>query len=115
MKPVDPAQRKNEIVAVTFDLIARDGIESATMRQVATAAGATTGRVTHHFATRAELLVGTLAEDIHGRTSEETVGFSLLALIDDPAHRLMLDTNPKSRRAATRALDDALQSVRTPE
>ena len=188
MAPVNSAQRKDEIVAAAFDLIARDGIESATMRQVATAAGATTGRVTHHFATRAELLVatlaevarrrsrritthadlepsarlkatllellpldtarldeqrvwvslsttgipelrdevrhqpaqrdrliGTLVEDIHRRTTEETVGFSLLALIDGLAHRLMLDTTTKPRRSALKALDNALHSITTVE
>ncbi len=187
MAPGKSAQRKDGIVAAAFDLIVRDGIEAATMRQVATAAGATTGRVTHHFSSRVDLLratladvdrrrssriathadleaserlkatllellpmdtarldeqrvwvslcatgipelqdevrhqtaqrdrlVGTLVEHVHGRTTEETVRFSLLALIDGLAHRLMLDTNPKTRRAAMQALDDALQSVQTP-
>lgn len=62
MAPADAAQRKDEILTATFDLIARGGIEAATMRQVAASVDATTGRVTHHFPSRVELLVATLAE-----------------------------------------------------
>ena len=173
----------NEIVAVTFDPIARDGIEAATMRKVATAAGATTGRVTHHFSSRVDLLVATLAEverrrssriathadlepsarlkatllellpldtarldeqrvwvslcttgipelrdevrhqtaqrdrvigklveKIQGRQTDNAAAFSLLALVDGLAHRLMLDTTTRPRRAAMQALDNALRS-----
>lgn len=69
MPRVDPEQRKAAITAAAFALIARDGIEAATMRQVATAAGATTGRVTHHFSSRVDLLVAALAEVDRRRTS----------------------------------------------
>lgn len=181
MAPVDPAERKAAIVAATFDLIGRGGIEAATMRRVATAADATTGRVTHHFASRDELLVATLAEvhrrrlqriaghvdlepsarlkaalaellpldtarldeqrvwislcitgipelrdevrrqtaerdrligtlvkDTYGPTTDDA--FSLIALIEGLAHRLMLDTRPRTRRSAQQALDSALRS-----
>jgi len=62
MPAVDPAQRRAEIVAAAFALLAEGGVEAATMRRVATAAGATTGRVTHYFESRAELLVAALVE-----------------------------------------------------
>jgi len=62
MPAVDPAQRRAEIVEATFGLLAEGGVEAATMRRVAAAAGATTGRVTHYFDLRVELLVAALRE-----------------------------------------------------
>jgi len=62
MPAVDPVQRRAEIVAAAFGLLAEGGVEAATMRRVATAAGATTGRVTHYFGSRVELLVAALSE-----------------------------------------------------
>lgn len=62
MPAVDPAQRRAEIVAAAFGLLAEGGVEAATMRRIATAAGATTGRVTHYFGSRVELLVAALTE-----------------------------------------------------
>lgn len=62
MPAVDPAQRRAEIVEATFGLLAEGGVEAATMRRVAAAAGATTGRVTHYFDSRVELLIAALRE-----------------------------------------------------
>ena len=62
MTAVDPAQRRAEIVDAIFGLLAEGGVEAATMRQVAAAADASTGRVTHYFDSRAELLVAALRE-----------------------------------------------------
>jgi TetR/AcrR family transcriptional repressor of bet genes len=59
---VDPVQRRGEIVEAAFGLVADGGIEAATMRRIATAAGATTGRVTHYVDTRVEVLVAALIE-----------------------------------------------------
>jgi len=153
------------------------------MRQVATAAGATTGRVTHHFSSRVDLLVATLADVDRRRSSRiathadleasarlkatllellpldtarldeqrvwvslcatgipelrdevrhqtaqrdrlvdalvdkacsvttDDAAFELMALVDGLAHRLMLDTRPRTRHAAQQALDSALGSV----
>lgn len=62
MVAIDPAQRRDEIVAATWGLLVDGGVEAATMRRIATAADATTGRVTHHFASRTEVLVAALVE-----------------------------------------------------
>jgi len=62
MAPVDPKLREAEIVAAAFGLVAEGGIEAATMRRIATAAGATTGRVTHYFDSRVDVLVAVVAE-----------------------------------------------------
>lgn len=184
MAAVDPEQRKAAIVAASFDLVADGGIEAATMRRVATAADATTGRVTHYFSPRVELLVATIAEvqrrrsirvsthdgldpadrlrstlrellpldadrldeqrvwislcttgipelrdeierqtvqrdvlvaalveKVRASRADATIEFSLNALVDGLAHRLLFDTRPKARRAAQHALDDALHSL----
>lgn len=154
------------------------------MRRVAAAAGATTGRVTHYFGSRVEVLVAALAEverrrslrvathvelepmtriratlleflpldtgrlneqrvwlslcatgvpelrdEVNRQTSErdrlvgslidaacggradEWVAFSLLAVVDGLAQRLVLDTTTRPRRLAQDALDQALHDI----
>ena len=83
MPAVDPAQRRAEIVEAAFGLLAEGGVEAATMRRVATAAGATTGRVTHYFESRVELLVAALSE-VDRRRQERIATHDAL----DPAARL---------------------------
>ena len=48
------------LLEASMELIARDGVASATQRSVAAAAGASLASTTYHFGTRAELLVATL-------------------------------------------------------
>ncbi len=55
-KIVDPEARREEIAEAAARLIARHGVEAATMRQVAAEAGCTTGAVTHYFTDKNELL-----------------------------------------------------------
>ena len=83
MPAVDPAQRRAEIVEAAFGLLAEVGVEAATMRRVATAAGATTGRVTHYFESRVELLVAALS-GVDRRRQERIATHDAL----DPAARL---------------------------
>ena len=83
MTAVDPAQRPSEIVEAAFRLLAEGGVEAATMRRVATAAGATTGRVTHYFESRVELLVAAVQE-VERRRQQRIADHDGL----DPAARL---------------------------
>lgn len=55
-KIVDPVQKRTELIGAGWNLIAREGLELATMRRVAEEAGCTTGMLTHYFADRQELL-----------------------------------------------------------
>ncbi|MGH3177968.1 MAG: TetR/AcrR family transcriptional regulator, partial [Streptosporangiaceae bacterium] len=48
-KVVDHAARRAELVDAAWRVIAEEGLEAATMRRIAEAAGCTTGRVTHYF------------------------------------------------------------------
>jgi AcrR family transcriptional regulator len=66
-KIVDGDLRRQELAAAAARLIARGGLEAATMRDIATEAGLTTGSVTHYFADKRELLLFTLTESLQHR------------------------------------------------
>ncbi len=59
-KVVDHDQRRAELVAAAWTVIADEGIEAATIRRIAEVAGCTTGRVTHYFDAKNEILVAAL-------------------------------------------------------
>ena len=66
-KIVDFDERRLELADATARLIARGGLGAATMRDVATEAGLTTGSVTHYFADKRELLLFTFNASLHRR------------------------------------------------
>ncbi|HWC67630.1 MAG TPA: TetR/AcrR family transcriptional regulator [Acidimicrobiales bacterium] len=82
-KVVDAAQRRSEITDAASRLIARAGIEAATMREVAAEAGWTTGAVMHYFADKRELLLTTFQESLSRRRSRRPPGATT-----SPAERL---------------------------
>src|SRR5262245_32595379 len=69
-KVVDIQQRRAELTEATARLIARTGIESATMREVAAEAGWTTGALTHYFADKRELLLTTFQTSLANRRAQ---------------------------------------------
>lgn len=90
-KIVDFDERRLELADATARLIARGGLGAATMRDVATEAGLTTGSVTHYFADKRELLLFTLNASLERRrvrrdtpsraTAAEVLRASLLAAL----------------------------------
>jgi AcrR family transcriptional regulator len=66
-------------------LLAREGVEAATMRRLAAAAHCTTGAVTHHFENRDELLVAMLRR-VHAAAGERML--SAIRLEATPRARL---------------------------
>jgi AcrR family transcriptional regulator len=62
---VDHDQRRAQIVRATRRVLARDGVDGATMRNIAKQARCTTGRITHYFADKDELMIAVL-RSIHG-------------------------------------------------
>lgn len=56
-KIVDAAARRQEVVDAVFRIIASDGLERASLREVADEAGLAVGSVRHYFANSDELLV----------------------------------------------------------
>ncbi len=55
-KVVNHEERRAQIVSATWEAIAAAGLDGATMRAIADRAGCTTGRLTHYFSGREEIL-----------------------------------------------------------
>lgn len=53
---LDPAARREQILAATLRLVARDGFASLTLRDVATEVGVVHGLIRHYFPTREQLV-----------------------------------------------------------
>jgi AcrR family transcriptional regulator len=66
---VDVDVRRAELTDATARVIARSGIEAATMREIASEAGWTTGALTHYFADKRELLLATFQSSLAARRS----------------------------------------------
>ncbi|WP_144659700.1 TetR/AcrR family transcriptional regulator [Paenarthrobacter nicotinovorans] len=69
-KIVDAEARRQEVVHAVFRIIASDGLERASLREVADEAGLAVGSVRHYFASSDELLVfsfGAVIDRIAGR------------------------------------------------
>jgi AcrR family transcriptional regulator len=66
---VDFDQRRSDLTAAAARVIARDGLEAATLREVAAEAGWTTGALTHYFADKRELLLATFKASLANRSA----------------------------------------------
>jgi AcrR family transcriptional regulator len=69
-KIVDAAGRRQEVVEAVFRIIAADGLERASLREVADEAGLAVGSVRHYFSSSDELLAhsfGVVVDRITGR------------------------------------------------
>lgn len=53
---VDKEERRAQVVAIAFDLVADEGIEALTFREIAAATGCSTSIVSHYFRNKNELL-----------------------------------------------------------
>lgn len=67
-KLVDREAKRQEIAHAVLRLVAREGLEAASVRQVAAEAGCSTGAVQKYFATKGEML--TAAMDLAGEQME---------------------------------------------
>ena len=77
---VDIEQRRTELTDATARVIARSGIEAATMREIAAEAGWTTGALTHYFTDKHDLLLATFQASLAARRSQraDRVGTSAI-------------------------------------
>jgi AcrR family transcriptional regulator len=92
-KEVDHDERREELLEAVWRLIARDGIERATMRSLATETGWSTGVLAHYFADKDDILGSALTlalERIAGRWDEKLAGLAP----GDALHELVLDNLP---------------------
>ena len=71
-KVVDHAARRAELVDAAWHVIAAEGLEAATVRRIAQAAGCTTGLVTHYFESKDDMLVAALRE-VHRRAGQRMI------------------------------------------
>jgi Uncharacterized protein conserved in bacteria len=55
-KVVDPAERRRELAEAVWRVIRRDGLEQASVRNVAREADLSMGSLRHYFATQSELM-----------------------------------------------------------
>jgi AcrR family transcriptional regulator len=119
-RAVDVEERRQSITEATARLIARGGLGAATMRDIATEAGWTTGVVTHYFTDKRELLLRTLQASLDQRQAArqaetEAGGLEALAValrtalpIGDEGRRHWLVTLAFCSEAAS---DDELAAV----
>jgi AcrR family transcriptional regulator len=97
---VDHDQRRAEIVEAAWQALAAHGSEGATMRTIAERAGCSTGRLTHYFNNRDEILVAALravhtsAATRMGAAVERADGLDALRAVLQEA----LPLDPVSRR-----------------
>jgi len=81
-KFVDAALRRQEVVEAVFRIIAADGLERASLREVADEAQLAVGSVRHYFASSEELLVhsfGVVVDRVIGRLSAADARLAELA------------------------------------
>jgi AcrR family transcriptional regulator len=55
-KVVDAQEKRAHIVSAAWQVVTANGLDATTMRMIASAAGCTTGMVTHYFANKDEIL-----------------------------------------------------------
>ncbi|MEV0594478.1 TetR/AcrR family transcriptional regulator [Nonomuraea cavernae] len=91
-KVVDPAERRLLLAEAVLRVMRRDGLEQASVRNVAREAGLSMGSLRHYFASQSELLVFAF------RTVIERIGLRLAGL----------EPEPDSRRRAQRVLNELL-------
>jgi AcrR family transcriptional regulator len=80
------AQRREQILGAAIDVVARKGYEATTLRDVADAAGTSTGTVNYYFANKDDVLASALvevAERFRRRVDEALDG------VEDPRERLL--------------------------
>ncbi|MEV6983686.1 TetR/AcrR family transcriptional regulator [Sphaerisporangium sp. NPDC051017] len=89
---VDPVERRREIADAVLRVVRRDGLEHASVRNVAREAGLSMGSLRHYFATQSELMV-----------------FAFRSVIERIEDRLArLEPEPDPRRRAERTLLELL-------
>ena len=75
--PVDHDERRARLTEVLLDVVAEGGLEAATIRTVAAAAGVSIGTVQHYFKTKDDMLghaYRTVGKEIGDRAEQEAEG-----------------------------------------
>ncbi len=91
-KIVDVDQRRLELAEATARVIARSGVDGASMRDIAAEAGWTTGTLVHYFADKHDLLDFTLRVSIERRSASRTARSGLTPA--DAVHATLISALP---------------------
>ncbi|MDJ0380318.1 TetR/AcrR family transcriptional regulator [Streptomyces sp. G-G2] len=100
-KVVDPAARRLEVVDALFRVAIRDGLQQASLRNVADEAGLNIGSVRHYFATHQELMLFAM------RSMVDRVSGRLLRHVDAAAN-LGARPRPERREVVAGLLEELL-------
>jgi AcrR family transcriptional regulator len=93
------ARRRAQIVEAVFRIVSRDGVEHASVRNVARDAGLSMGALRHYFATQAELLAFALGEverRLRSRLRDVNTAADPSRALEEVLHQL-LPMTPQSR------------------
>lgn len=85
-RKVDHAQQRSRIIDATCRVLAREGLDGLSMREIAAQADCTTGLVTHYFSSKRELVGAAL--DHVTTVHEQRARAQLAAYPSDPATAL---------------------------
>jgi AcrR family transcriptional regulator len=88
------------LLAATSALIAEQGLEAATVRRIAAAAGCTTGLVTHYFRSKDELLIDVI-RTVHEQAAERMRALSAGARGLAALRAVLLEALPLDPRSVT--------------
>jgi TetR/AcrR family transcriptional regulator, transcriptional repressor of bet genes len=77
-KQVDHEARRAELVKAVWKVIAETGVEGVSLRLIAKEAGCTTGRISHYFADREDLLVAAL-QSVHDSAKRRMLALPIQA------------------------------------
>jgi AcrR family transcriptional regulator len=101
-KLVDHDLRRRELAAVVWRLIARDGIEGVSLRDVAAESGWSTGALRHYFRTKEDLL-SYAAELVVSRVTGRVEGPSPEATLTDAVRAVLRELLPLDEERRTEA------------
>src|SRR4029450_11592721 len=96
-KLVDPDQRRSELAQAVWTVIRRDGLQRASVRNVAREAGLSMGSLRHYFASQSELLC--FAMELVGDRARDRVG-ALEPAADTRGPMELVAARPRARGAA---------------
>lgn len=91
-KVIDHEKRKIQLAEATWKIIAEEGIEQATVRKIASAAGLSVGALRHYFSTQSELLsysMELVSERVRQRALAKTYQGNPLEIVKESISELL--------------------------
>jgi AcrR family transcriptional regulator len=104
-KIVDHDERRQTVLEATWRVISQQGLEAATVREIAKAAGVSNGALAHYFANKDDVLIQAhkLAyQRVYDRVAERSAGLDTFELLREMLHEAM----PLDDESRTEALID---------